>query len=524
MEVPKPSSRTRPNLNRQVRAVHFEDFSGKEFERLALAFILRADWPDAQWLGQSGGDRGRDIWCPSSGTVFICANYRGLTIAKVRSDLQKLAKFKKPSRAIVIVCGGSVSSSLREKAQAEADKLGLPHPILWSGSEFEEKVRITAPHLFARFCHGEPFPDSPEALRGPDLDAPTSELVSRRISPEASDLLVAMAGAHDGYLLRTESHDGYALSVAGTAFLQSTSEARTKAKWQRRIHELLSAGLIVEDGSHGDLFAVTDEGFMLADHLRSAPGAKDPETKFTPTAMGDVAQFFRAAGELISEEPFGDGEGPVAATLPSRPTAFLRVYPKRLVEPIRSGLAAKQLLAQGQLAPMGLELSGWSWSRNTLGAICYAGPFEDKLTNFSQLFLSREICGLDLRLVRRLQQDAAANKNVRNVLLIYAAELTWCVALRNFVHFHRQTLKESGALVVEAGIQGIKGCELGAGIRTIGRALTPDQRWTGLSTNPPLQPEIILRPFFEQLWESFGVARFDEAQTHLVTSLAAHPA
>lgn len=41
--------------------MHFEDFSGSEFERLVLAYVLRADWPNPEWLGESGADQGRDL-------------------------------------------------------------------------------------------------------------------------------------------------------------------------------------------------------------------------------------------------------------------------------------------------------------------------------------------------------------------------------------------------------------------------------------------------------------------------------
>lgn len=44
-----------------VSPVHFEDYSGIQFERLVFAYHLRAGWHDLIWHGQSGGDQGRDI-------------------------------------------------------------------------------------------------------------------------------------------------------------------------------------------------------------------------------------------------------------------------------------------------------------------------------------------------------------------------------------------------------------------------------------------------------------------------------
>lgn len=47
-----------------VKRIHFEDFSGPEFERLSFAYLLRAfEWKTIDWYGQLGGDSGRDnIW------------------------------------------------------------------------------------------------------------------------------------------------------------------------------------------------------------------------------------------------------------------------------------------------------------------------------------------------------------------------------------------------------------------------------------------------------------------------------
>jgi hypothetical protein len=44
-----------------VSPIHFEDYSGIQFERLVFAYHVRAGWRDLIWHGQSGGDQGRDI-------------------------------------------------------------------------------------------------------------------------------------------------------------------------------------------------------------------------------------------------------------------------------------------------------------------------------------------------------------------------------------------------------------------------------------------------------------------------------
>jgi DUF1016 N-terminal domain len=46
-----------------VQPIHFEDFDGFQFERLALAYHARIDkWRSLEWYGQGGSALGRDIW------------------------------------------------------------------------------------------------------------------------------------------------------------------------------------------------------------------------------------------------------------------------------------------------------------------------------------------------------------------------------------------------------------------------------------------------------------------------------
>ena len=46
-----------------VYPIHFEDFSGAQFERLIFAYHVRiAGWCMLEWYGQAGRYCGRDIW------------------------------------------------------------------------------------------------------------------------------------------------------------------------------------------------------------------------------------------------------------------------------------------------------------------------------------------------------------------------------------------------------------------------------------------------------------------------------
>lgn len=80
-------------INRATRPIHFEDFSGGDFERLVIAY-QRAGWIDLAWYGQTGSDFGRDIigtevfdHRANRKTVIQCVNRASLTQVKAERDV-----------------------------------------------------------------------------------------------------------------------------------------------------------------------------------------------------------------------------------------------------------------------------------------------------------------------------------------------------------------------------------------------------------------------------------------------------
>lgn len=64
-----------------VSPIHFEDFSGVQFERLVLAYHMRAGWHDLVWHGQSGGERG--VISPASSHLTMSLNARPLSNVRI---------------------------------------------------------------------------------------------------------------------------------------------------------------------------------------------------------------------------------------------------------------------------------------------------------------------------------------------------------------------------------------------------------------------------------------------------------
>ncbi|WP_413992443.1 restriction endonuclease [Labrys okinawensis] len=160
-------------LARIVRPVHFEDFSGAEFERLVFAYHLCEGWTDLAWFGQTGSDQGRDIIGlrpfddrPAQRTVIQCVNRSTLTQDKAEKDMAAAAGAAtgRPD-AFKFVCRSSVSAQRRDAVCAAAARLGVREVTIWSGSEFEEHLRLRAEFLLRRLIDGVAFPDAEVELR-----------------------------------------------------------------------------------------------------------------------------------------------------------------------------------------------------------------------------------------------------------------------------------------------------------------------------------------------------------------------
>jgi hypothetical protein len=157
------------HLQLQASPIHFEDFSGQQFERLCFAYLLRRpEFKYVNWYGQLGKDGGQDIVCShEDGSIYIyqCANYKKLAKKKAEDDLKKLAKNIRSRKACFhLVVGGTVSGQMKDSIVQLAKKAGFVSCEVWSGIEFEERLRKHTPDVFLRFVQGVEFPESPQEL------------------------------------------------------------------------------------------------------------------------------------------------------------------------------------------------------------------------------------------------------------------------------------------------------------------------------------------------------------------------
>ncbi|HVC60309.1 MAG TPA: hypothetical protein VND19_08135 [Acetobacteraceae bacterium] len=170
-------------IARAVRPIHFEDFAGADFERLVFAYHLHDGWSELAWYGQTGSDQGRDIIGmqpfddrPSRRTVIRCVNRNSLAQSKAERGMTAAARAPTGRiDAFQFVCRSAVSAERRGAVPAAAGKLGTGHVEIWSGTEFEEQIRIQAGFLLLRLVNGIVFPDAEAELHRfvdefPDID------------------------------------------------------------------------------------------------------------------------------------------------------------------------------------------------------------------------------------------------------------------------------------------------------------------------------------------------------------------
>ncbi len=216
-----------------VQPIHFEDYDGRNFERLVFAYHLRAyRWRTLEWYGQVGSDMGRDIWgvrlndaSKDESICIQCANRKGFATTKAIRDINKVLAISNTKPDVFrLVCASSVSAESRDKIKKHAKKKGIPICEIWSGTEFEESLRARCEPLLARFVEGVPFPDSPKELK---------MLTEEAKPPNDEEILAMIARVFD----RPAFHTPFDSESSIPAFRQAitdTIQALNTGIWQTR--------------------------------------------------------------------------------------------------------------------------------------------------------------------------------------------------------------------------------------------------------------------------------------------------
>lgn len=200
--------------------------------------------------------------------------------------------------------------------------------------------------------------------------------------------------------------------------------------------------------------------------------------------------------------------------IPDVQRLFLRLIPRTPANSINSSKTALDFARSGGLVAMGEQASGWSYGRNKYGA--YACSEENgKITGLTQLFKSGELWGIDTECIEKngLMERA---KVEFGFFPCFSFERTFVWTLANYLKFVRDTLNLPLPLKFVAGATDVIGYRMTSpsgmsfGYKKFGgNVVEANIIFNGMIRDYSEEPSVILRPFFEHVWEECGLERPD---------------
>lgn len=231
-------------------------------------------------------------------------------------------------------------------------------------------------------------------------------------------------------------------------------------------------------------------------------------TNFMPSEFARQAQ----SRDLIVDGPYGEEMQPYS--IPEGRAITLRLQPTETPTRFETEGEAFEAALRGHLRPMApFETTGQSPARNAMGAIVYEAPRNGRLFSLSQLFLSKEIYGLDAGAAGTASQPAAGGAYA--VFQIERVEESYALTLQNYLRFARTTLELPLPWRISVGAYGIHNLTIAGR-----RCLRHQFDWSiAIDREAPVLE--ILTPCFISLWKIFTATRPANANERLEKILAA---
>jgi len=204
--------------------------------------------------------------------------------------------------------------------------------------------------------------------------------------------------------------------------------------------------------------------------------------------------------------------------VPDNEHLFLRVIPQKPTQEIDSGQKVLTMLEKSQIMPFTAQACGFSRGRNQYGAFSVAHDKEQVLS-LTQVFRNRELWGIDASSI-----DRETHMEWSNVVFGYfpctLLENCFIQTLSTYLPFCRDILELPLPLKFIVGATKVEGYKMTApsgmhfnGIEKFaGRVVEEHIIYEGAVTDFENDPKILLRPFFEKIWEECGLQRPDREQ------------
>jgi hypothetical protein len=315
-----------------------------------------------------------------------------------------------------------------------------------------------------------------------------------------------------GYALKRHGHDRI-ITVLNTAFGESHTDNLPfdlrHLRWPIKYHLAETTSEEQKKAAFDSLVVSLSEAIRLILLTRIIAPAVMANDFVPRAATTDPSTFFEDPKDLLPElshRQVPDFE------VPCEGRAYLRLYSLKAVPPITTELEARILASKGGLKPMATDLNGWDHSRNVFGAIAVDSPVDGKLYHFTQLFLSRELWGVDALAVNKtFCREFTGGRRGGYIASVYV-ERMFAETLSNYLKFARESLQLTVPLQIEAGLTGIKGYPIAIEHSMPGRFLQDTIQWTGTIPSYDVPVPDILRPFFDYMWAKCGLVRPDHYQ------------
>lgn len=193
--------------------------------------------------------------------------------------------------------------------------------------------------------------------------------------------------------------------------------------------------------------------------------------------------------------------------VPNNHLAFLRLIPS-----IPLHLSSKQALEiASSLRPMAQTLTGSSQDRNKHGAYTYSKGQNSQILFLTQLFLSGELWGIDAYLINKKR---CMNRDVEfGFIASVAVEKTFANTLRNYMNIAKDHLHVRAPLRFIAGLTGVFEYRMAvpSSMQSFshfdGLVHTDHIVYEGMIPDWNAEPALLLRPFFEQIFDECGLTR-----------------
>lgn len=239
----------------------------------------------------------------------------------------------------------------------------------------------------------------------------------------------------------------------------------------------------------------------------------EPKPSFVMTKSTTSESVFLAEGEPLAVR---DVSGkPISFYLPQGPKLFLRVMPTAPTEPL-TRYEASQIVESGKVLPMFYGTRGHYVGSNRLGAAVFNWQRAPEVDNLTQLFLSKELWGIDVDDVR-CQEEWAAKQGFES----FEPDVIEAVCretLTGYLKVAKEILMLPLPLSFIAGVTDILGYKIAAfgrgwgfgpmGMDRIGPAvLEKDIVVKGEIVDYDADVADILRPFFERIFDGCGLKR-----------------